>query len=129
MKKKALQAIIILLQVFLLYVFSLLGNWIVQRIGLPFPGSIIGLLLLLLLLHLKIIKASYVSKGAGFLLPILTLLFIPATVGIINFPQLLSPLGIILIVITIVSTLLTLGFTSVIAQKIERKDGREHVDN
>jgi len=28
--------------------------------------------LLLLLLHLKIIKASYVSKGAGFLLPILT---------------------------------------------------------
>lgn len=69
---------------------------------------------------MKIIPKQFVAEGASFLLPLLTLLFIPATVGIINYPELLSWYGIILLFITIISTILTFVLTAKIAQKLEK---------
>ncbi|RXH53687.1 CidA/LrgA family holin-like protein [Kurthia gibsonii] len=112
----------ITLQIAFLYVLSLLGGIIVEFLHVPLPGSIIGLIILLLLLHMKIVKKEYVADGAGFLLPILTLLFIPATVGVVNYPELLSWLGISLLIITIISTIFSLGVTAKFAQKLEQTE-------
>ncbi|MBQ0139223.1 MAG: CidA/LrgA family protein [Kurthia sp.] len=112
----------IVLQVFFLYVLSVLGGVIVNMLPLPLPGSIIGLIILLVLLHMRIVPKQFVADGAGFLLPILTLLFIPATVGVINYPELLSWYGITLLFITVVSTIFALGMTAKIAQKLEKKE-------
>lgn len=109
----------IIVQIFFLYVLSLLGEVIVNILHLPLPGSIIGLLILLVLLHMKIVPKQLIAEGAGFLLTILTLLFIPATVGVINYPELLSWYGISLLIITIISTIFTIGFTAKIAQRLE----------
>lgn len=122
MQKFILKFIIIILQIFLLYAISYLGSCIVKLLHIPLPGSIVGLLILLLLLHLKIIRPQFIEKGAGFLLPILTLLFIPATVGVINFPELVSLYGLLLLLITVISTLFALGFTGIIARKIETNE-------
>lgn len=119
----------IIVQIVFLYALSVLGGVVVQVLHLPLPGSIIGLIILLGLLHMKIIPKQFVADGAGFLLPILTLLFIPATVGVINYPELLSWYGITLVVITIVSTIFALGVTAKVAQKLEMKESSKIPQN
>ncbi|AMA64391.1 MAG: CidA/LrgA family protein [Kurthia gibsonii] len=120
--RKLVKLLNITLQIAFLYVLSLLGGIIVEFLHVPLPGSIIGLIILLLLLHMKIVKKEYVADGAGFLLPILTLLFIPATVGVVNYPELLSWLGVSLLIITIISTIFSLGVTAKFAQKLEQTE-------
>lgn len=119
---KLVKLLKITLQIAFLYVLSLLGGIIVEFLHVPLPGSIIGLIILLLLLHMKVVKKEYVADGAGFLLPILTLLFIPATVGVVNYPELLSWLGVSLLIITIISTIFSLGVTAKFAQKLEQTE-------
>lgn len=123
--RKLVKLLNITLQIAFLYVLSLLGGIIVEFLHVPLPGSIIGLIILLLLLHMKIVKKEYVADGAGFLLPILTLLFIPATVGIVNYPELLSWLGVSLLIITIISTIFSLGVTAKFAQKLEQTERKK----
>lgn len=120
--RKLVKLLNITFQIAFLYVLSLLGGIIVEFLHLPLPGSIIGLIILLLLLHMKIVKKEYVADGADFLLPILTLLFIPATVGVVNYPELLSWLGVSLLIITIISTIFSLGVTAKFAQKLEQTE-------
>ena len=120
--RKLVKLLNITLQIAFLYVLSLLGGIIVEFLHVPLPGSIIGLIILLLLLHMKIVKKEYVADGAGFLLPILTLLFIPATVGVVNYPELLPWLGVSLLIITIISTIFSLGVTAKFAQKLEQTE-------
>lgn len=127
MTKKALKISKIIVQVFFLYLLSMLGGILVEALNLPLPGSIIGLLILLVLLHMKVIPKQFIADGAGFLLPILTLLFIPATVGVMNYPELLSWYGITLLFITIISTIFTIGFTAKIAQRLEATEVKEEV--
>ncbi|GEK31172.1 putative integral membrane protein YxzK [Kurthia zopfii] len=123
--KKVVNATQIALQIILLYLLCYIGNLIVDWLHLPLPGSIIGLIMLLILLHLKVIPKKAVAKGAGALLSILTLLFIPATVGIVNYPELLSSYGVILLAITFLSTVFALITTALFAKKIEQKEGKE----
>lgn len=119
----------IILQVFFLYLLSVVGGIIVKTLHVPLPGSIIGLIILLLLLHMKIVPKQLVADGAGFLLPILTLLFIPATVGVINYPELLSWYGITLLFITIISTIFALGLTAKVAQKLEVRESPKKMES
>lgn len=90
--------------------------------NLPLPGSIIGLIILLLLLLFKIIPKEFVADGATFLLSVLTLLFIPATVGVINYPELLSLHGVVLVIIVVLSTIFAIGVTGKFAQRMEKKE-------
>lgn len=123
--KKVVNTIQIALQILLLYLLCYIGNLVVDWLHLPLPGSIIGLIMLLILLHLKVIPKKAVAKGAGALLPILTLLFIPATVGIVNYPELLSSYGVILLASTFLSTVFALITTALFAKKIEQLEGKE----
>lgn len=105
----------IVLQIMLLFFISLVGSWIQQFFDLSIPGSVIGLILLFTLLYFNIIPEKWIAHGARFMTKHLILFFIPATVGIMNYYQLFSGKGLIVIVITMVSTLMVLvlaGFTS-----------------
>ncbi len=101
--------------------FSYIGDWISLLLKLPIPGSIVGLLLLFICLYFKIVPEKYIKDGAGFILVILPLFFIPATVGIIQFPNLLSGQGAILIGIVMVSTFMTLIVSGYSSQIVEKK--------
>ncbi|WP_093265445.1 CidA/LrgA family holin-like protein [Psychrobacillus sp. OK032] len=115
----------IVLQICILYLFSLLGSFIVQILHIKFPGSIVGLLLLLGCLHLKVIPVQLIKEGAGFLLGLLALFFVPSTVGVMNYPELLSINGVLLISSVIVSTVLTVIITGRICQYLEGRKTRE----
>lgn len=111
----------IVFQVIILYLFSFIGSWIVQSLSLQFPGSIVGLLLLFVCLYFRIIPVELIKDGAGFLLTFLALFFIPATVGIMDYPELLSWAGLGMVLAIVLSTVITIIFTGRFCQYLERK--------
>lgn len=111
----------IVLQVTILYLFSFVGSWIVHSLSLQFPGSIVGLLLLLGCLSFKIIPVELIKDGAGFLLAFLALFFIPATVGIMDYPEFLSWTGLGMVLSIVISTIITIIITGKFCAFLERK--------
>lgn len=112
------KALLITIQVGLLYIISVLGNMISHTLKIPIPGSIIGFLLLFFALIFKVFPEKWIDGGAKFMLAFLPLFFIPSTVGVVEHPQLLTFDGIILIVIVMMSTFLTMYVVGVISEKM-----------
>ncbi|AKG04819.1 hypothetical protein AAV35_008405 [Salimicrobium jeotgali] len=113
----------IVLQVAGLFVLYYIGSKLQEWSGLPVPGSIIGLLLLLTLLLTGVLPAGWVDHGAGFMLAYLPLFFVPVTVGIIEYPVLLSGTGIVMIIMTITGTWLTMFIAGFTSEKLSKKGG------
>jgi holin-like protein len=107
-------------QIFILYGFVLIGNWLRDLLHLPLSGSIVGLLLLLAALSLRLYRLEWIESGSYFLLAYLPLYFIPATVGVMNYGHIFSGKGFLLIPITIISTLMTMWISGVISQYLAR---------
>ncbi|MFJ7980486.1 CidA/LrgA family protein [Lysinibacillus xylanilyticus] len=112
----------IIVQIGILNIFYYMGVGIVALLHVPLPGSVIGLLLLALSLNFKIIKVEYIQDGAGFLIGVLTLFFIPATVGVIDYPELFSTTGLLIMLAVIASTLISIYVTGLLSQIVEKKE-------
>jgi holin-like protein len=87
-------------------------------IPLPIPASIYGLLIMLFALSCKIIKLEKVKEVSDFLIKIMPLMFIPATVGIIEIWDEISGILLPLVVITIVSTVIVMVVTGKVTEFI-----------
>lgn len=124
-KKFYLKVLLIILQIGFLYGLNMVGNLVAVMLKVPIPGSIIGLLILLLGLFLKIIPVTFIQDGAGFILVILPLFFIPSTVGVIQYPELLSLNGVVLILMVMVSTFITMIIVGRVSEWESKKDGKE----
>lgn len=70
------------------------------------PRGLIGVTILFVLLYSKILPFHHVSMGANFLLTHLILLFIPSTVGLIEYKDLIFTQGIKLMLISLASPIL-----------------------
>lgn len=117
----AMKYLLIVLQIGILYGLSFIGTAIHDYFHLSVPGSIIALILLFICLCLKIIPVTFIEKGAGFLLSALTLFYIPATVGIMNYPSLLSLHGLLLVVVILLSTIVSIAVTGTMSTFFEKK--------
>ena len=71
-------------QFMLICLFAVIGEAISTFFKLPIPGSIIGLFLLLIALQLKWIRLRHIHAVAEFLIANMTILFLPAGVGIMG---------------------------------------------
>lgn len=109
-------------QIGIIIIFYLVGEFIVSITGIIIPGSIIGLVLLWLALYFKILNVKYIQNGAGFMLAFLSLFFIPSTVGVINYPELLTISGGLFVLAVIISTMFALIVTGKISKMIEKKE-------
>lgn len=109
-------------QVCILWVFYAIGVLIVEWTDIIVPASIIGLVLLWLLLMFKVINVKLIQEGASTLIAFMTLFFIPSTVGVIEYPELLTTAGLLLVVAVIFSTVITIVVTGKVSQLIERKE-------
>jgi holin-like protein len=117
----------IVLQVMFIYVFLFLGAALKEIIPLPIPASMFGLILLFLALYLKIVKLEWVEKGALWLMAELLLFFVPSAVGIVNYDDILSLQGAEIVLLIGVSTVIVLGMTALVAERITgRKRGEQH---
>lgn len=105
-----------------------LGEVISRAFALPVPGPVLGMLILLIGLMVRgSVPGSLRTMGEG-LLKYLTLLFVPAGVGLIQHFGLISREIWILVVTLIVSTSITILVTSQTLQRLARKSvsAREH---
>ena len=104
--------------VFLLLLCQLCGEVLARSLSLPAPGPVIGLALLAGGLALWTrrgppaeVDETDVGKAASALLGSLSLLFVPAGVGVVQYFDLLAAHGLALGVALVVSTVLTLLVT------------------
>lgn len=100
----------------LLVLCQLVGETLVQvlRLVVPtfaFPGPVVGMMLLVWLLALIGDRARAVIASADGLLGILSLLFVPSAVGIMQHGELIRAWGGPLLLAVLVSTALTLVVT------------------
>lgn len=98
------------------------GNALADLSGHYVSGNIIGMVLLYVLLHLKILPAEKVRPAAKFLLGVMALFFVPFGVGLMSsYPILLSHFWAIAVaaILSTVVVLLAVGWTF---QKFNRKD-------
>jgi holin-like protein len=119
----------IVIQIALLYCFFSVGEWIRSFFQLAVPGSIIGLLLLFSALILKVVPLKWIDRGGGLLQAYLPLLFVPASIGVINYFELFAGSGALLAVIVMVSTfivLFTAGWSSEWLGKLVYKKREKH---
>lgn len=109
--KKIQEFLIILL-------ISFIGEMLSILIPLPVPGSVYGLVLMLLALIFKIIKIDQVRSTSKFLIEIMPIMFIPAGVGLMISFETLKPILLEVVVITIITTILVMGVSGAISQLI-----------
>ena len=113
-------------QLMIILLFSFLGEILNYMIPLPIPASIYGMILLFIALATKIIKLEEVEETAEYLLSIMLIFFVPASVGIMDtfFEHKSSMLSIVIIVI--ISTIVVITVTGLVSQfiiKITHKKG------
>jgi len=98
--------------------FSFIGELLNYLIPLPIPASIYGMVLLFISLATKIIKLEQVEETAEFLLSIMLIFFVPASVGIMDtfFAYKSSMMSIVIIVI--ISTIVVMATTGLVSQFI-----------
>ena len=100
-----------------------LGELLGRALGLPIPGPVIGLLLLLVALRLPSIQAS-VGEAANFLLSHLSLLFVPVGVGVMTHLGLLEAHGGRVVAVIVLSTWVGLGATAWTLHWLLRRQAR-----
>lgn len=114
-------------QLMIILIFSFIGDVLNHIIPLPIPASIYGMCLLFIALCTKIIKLEQVEATTEFLLSIMLIFFVPASVGIMDtfFAYKSSMLSIIVIVV--ISTIIVMITTGLVTQfiiKLRNKKGK-----
>lgn len=105
-------------QFLIIILVSCIGELLNFLIPLPIPASIYGLLIMLFLLTTKILHLDAVKDAADFLIQIMPVMFIPATVGLITYWEQLKPMLIPMCIIILVSTILVILTTGKITDLI-----------
>jgi len=107
----------VLAQFGLLMIFQFLGEALVTLSGVPFPGPLCGMALLLSYLFWRGGPTEELAKVGTALVDNLGLLFVPAGVGIIGYAHLLAQDGLAIAAALVVSTIAGILVTGVIAVK------------
>ena len=107
-------------QIALLAAIWLLADIAVRTLHLPLPANLTGMLLLLVCILLGVVKAQWFSAGARWLLAEMLLFFVPAVVAVVNYQELLLQEGWRFMVVLIVSTVLVLGTTALVVDRVYR---------
>ncbi|MBI1627832.1 CidA/LrgA family holin-like protein [Bacillus safensis] len=113
------------LQIMVLFIFAKFMNVLAAFLHLRIPGTILGILVIFLLLHFKIIQLKWIELGAVWLLGELLLFFIPSAVGVIDYGKLLSQSGTSIILVVLISTFVVMLSTGIMTQMIAKRKERK----
>lgn len=106
----------------LLYLFGLLtlGDVLSGVLGLPIPGSLVGMLLLTVLLYLKVIKEKDIKVAAETFTENMAILFVPPGVSLIMYFDVLEGQWIPILGACFISTILVLSGVGLFQQKMDK---------
>lgn len=108
----------------LILLFSFLGEVCRYLIPLNIPASIYGMMLLFGALLLKIVRVSDVRDTGSFLTSLLPLIFVAPTVGLMEYWDLLKPVLLPFVLISLVVTALVMASAGLVTKWIIRKGGK-----
>jgi holin-like protein len=108
----------------LLLLFQAAGEGLALAFDLPFPGPVVGLVLLLIGLRWNRIREP-AQAAAEVLLAHLSLLFVPVGVGVITHLDLVSHYGLQLLAVIVLSTWLGMAVTALLLRSLLRRGPRE----
>lgn len=114
-----------ILQFEIIIAISLVGELLNRIIPLPIPASIYGMVILFTALCTGLIKLSAVKETGKFLIYIMPMMFIPATVGLLESWSIMQEFLTAIIVISLVSTVLVMVFTGHVTQFIIKLKNKE----
>jgi holin-like protein len=103
-----------------LLVYQLIGEAIVQLCGLPVPGPVVGMLLLFVTLFVRRGAPDLLRGTSQQLLSHLSLLFVPAGVGVMLHFDRLAAEWLALAVALVVSTVATIAVTALVMRALQR---------
>ena len=98
-----------------------IGELLSRGLSLPFPGPVIGMMLLLVALRWPLVREP-VAACADFLLMHLSLLFVPVGVGVMTHLSLVSQYGGRMLLVIVLSTLIGLAVTVLTLNLLWRKN-------
>lgn len=110
----------------LILLCQLIGETAVTIANIPFPGPVVGMLILFAYLVVRGSVPTQLGQVANTLLSHLSLLFVPAGVGVILHFKLLGEDFFPLTVATVVSTLLTIVVSGLMMSALNRRTKGEH---
>ena len=106
-----------------LLIFQLAGEVLARGLGLPFPGPVLGMLLLFAWLVLGDGPGEALEKTGQTLLQHLSLLFVPAGTGIVVHLHRVADEWLALLLSLLVSTAVTLAVTALTMKLLQRPTG------
>lgn len=116
----------IISQVAVLYGFFLTGKWLQITFELKVPGSIIGMVIFFIVLLTGIFPRKWFEKGSELLLAHMPFMFLPVTVGVLNYTSFFQGKGLIVIAAVLLSTVVVMISSAYIGQTmIERKERQQ----
>lgn len=107
-----------------LLVLQSAGELLARALHLPFPGPVVGLVLLLGALNVEAVRAP-VAACADFLLSHLSLLFVPVGVGVMTHLDLIGEYGLRMLLVIVLSTWIGLAVTALVLRALLRRQPRE----
>ena len=115
----------ILSQLAIIFSISLAGEVLAAALPLPIPASIYGIVILFALLESRVLSVDAIRETSSFLITIMSMLFIPATVGLMDSFDLLKSRLAAYVIIMLVSTVVVMVVSGRCAQTIIRKENKE----
>ncbi|GFH40791.1 CidA/LrgA family protein [Lactococcus insecticola] len=101
--------------------FSIVGEFLSTGLNLPVPGSIIGMVLLFVALKLKWLRLRQIYDVGQFLIENMTILFLPAGVGIMSHWGAISKYWWQIIVIVVLAIVVNIAVIGFVTQFVKRR--------
>lgn len=107
--------------IFFIILFYLLGGLLSLLVSGFLPGSVLGMLLLFAALSLKVIKVEDIEPACNFLIDNMLFFFVPIGVGVVVSFGIISDNLLPIVLSVSVSTIIVMGITGYVAQKMEKR--------
>ena len=108
-------------QFMIIALIALIGEILNALIPLPIPASIYGIVILFALLMSGALKVSDIKETSSFLIAVMPIMFIPATVGLMESADLLLPNLTAYIAVMVISTFIVMLVSGRAAQHVIRR--------
>lgn len=105
----------------LLLAIIFIGEMLNRILKIPIPGSVLGMIILLIALLTGIIKLSQIEEVSNFLLDHLAFFFIPAGVGLLSVLGVIKGSWYLILIVAFLTTIIVMAVTGLLVQFLKRR--------
>ena len=110
----------VLRQFLIIMIISLLGEILNRILPFPVPASVYGLVLMLTALMTGLIRVPQVKEASVILIELMPVMFIPAAVGLLETWDVIAPVWLEYVAVTVLSTWIVMIISGKVTQSVIR---------